>query len=109
MDFDYTRRDYLLPPGCKDLIDVIKPAGDMELVEVATHDGLVITARLPNLRSDSIEIVIEGRQVRIVRKLSGSQAPHKCMMEVPDGYELSKAQATYIDDALRIFIPKCPV
>jgi hypothetical protein len=24
MYFDYSKRDYLLPPGCKDLIDVVK-------------------------------------------------------------------------------------
>lgn len=24
MYFDYSKRDYLLPPGCKDLIDVLK-------------------------------------------------------------------------------------
>jgi HSP20 family molecular chaperone IbpA len=107
MDFDYTRRGYLLPPGCKNLIDVINPDGDIKLEVVAQNDGLVITARLPNLRRDSIEINVEGRQVRIVRKLSGGQAPLKGLMEVPAGYELAKARATYIKDTLRIFIPKC--
>lgn len=108
MDHDYSKRGYLLPQGCKDLIDLGAPLGDLEFVETVTqNDGLVITARWPNLRSDHIEIEIVRRQLRIALKPSDGLAPRKGVMEVPAGYDLTKAQATCIKDTLRIFIPKC--
>jgi HSP20 family molecular chaperone IbpA len=70
-------------------------------------DGFVITAKGPNLQSDQIEIVIKGRQMRIALKRSDGQAPRKGVMEIPAGYDLTRAQAACIKDTLRVFIPKC--
>ena len=107
MDYNYGKRGYLLPPGCKDLIDVGAPLGDLEFVETITQDdGLVITARWPNLRSDHIEIEIQGRRLRVTLKLSDGQAPRKDALEIPASYDITRARATCVKDTLRIFIPK---
>jgi HSP20 family molecular chaperone IbpA len=107
MDHDYSKRGYLLPSGSKDLIDVAALHSGLEFVEtVAQDDGLVITASLPDLRSDHIEIVIEGRQLRIALKRSDGQAPRKDALEIPASYDITRARATCVKDTLRIFIPK---
>jgi HSP20 family molecular chaperone IbpA len=107
MHHDHSKRGHLLPPGSKDLIDVPVPLGNLEFVQTVTQDdGLAITAKWPNLKSDHIEIAIEGRQLRIALKQSHGQAPRKGAMEIPVSYDLTRARATCIKDTLRIFIPK---
>jgi hypothetical protein len=111
MHFDCTRRDYLLPPGCKDLIDAINPfnpVGDIEHINVVKQgDGLMLTLKWPNLTSSSLEIVVEGRQLSIARRALYNQVSRKGVMDVPADYDLARASATYIDDTLRIFVPTC--
>lgn len=110
VDYDYSKRGYLLPEGCKDLTDVINPSSviGMESVDVVWRDGgLLITAKWPNLRSEGIEIAVEGRRLRVVHRTTGNQISHEYVMEVPAGCDLSRASATYVKDTLRIFIPKC--
>ena len=109
MDFDYTRRDYLLPPGCKDLMDALKSEAKTSPFKV-THqaDGFIVTFTLgAGLLAGDIDIVIEGKNLRVFCKAHGGGRPQENVMAVPPGYDLARALATYIDDALRIFIPKC--
>jgi len=98
MNFDHSRRGYLLPKGCKDLIDVIKQEAE---------GGFTMTARLPELRSRDILITAtaEGRGLRIVGK-HGSEVRFQSVIEVPSGYRLAEAIATFIKGELRIVIPK---
>ncbi|MGA3141581.1 MAG: Hsp20/alpha crystallin family protein [Verrucomicrobiota bacterium] len=98
MDYDYSKRGCLLPEGCKDLLDVSKQKAE---------SGFIVTARLPELRSGDFEIKVEGRSLRIVGKLSSSQVPFESVIEVPPGYGVADAQATYFKGQLRIVVPKC--
>jgi HSP20 family molecular chaperone IbpA len=95
MDYDYSKRSYLLPEGCKDLGDAIQPK------TAITEFGFVVTARLPELQSTDLEITAEGSTLRIVTKQGDSLT-----VEVPSDYALAKAQATYLNGRLRIVVPK---
>jgi HSP20 family molecular chaperone IbpA len=100
MDFDYSKRGYLLPEGCKDLIDVI------EQKTAITERGFVVTVQLPEIQSKDIEIVVEGRTLRIIAKPGGGHIPVESKIEVPSGYTIDQASATYIKGELHIIIPK---
>jgi HSP20 family molecular chaperone IbpA len=100
MDFDYSKRGYLLPEGCKDLIDAIQPN------TAITERGFVVTEQLPERQSIDIEIRVEGSILRITAKQFGSHAPFESTIEVPSGFVIAQASATYILDELRIVIPK---
>jgi HSP20 family molecular chaperone IbpA len=100
MDFDYSKRGCLLPEGCKDLIDAIQPK------TAITERGFVVTARLPELQSKNIEIIAEWRTLRIIAKQGGGHVPFESTIEVPSGYVIGQASATYILGELRIVIPK---
>jgi hypothetical protein len=112
VNYNYHKRDYLLPPGCKDLIDALKGfkedgAADISVFEIKRQaDGFIVTFKLADLRAGDIDIVIEGRNLRIFCKASGGGPPKESVMVVPPDYDMAKALATYIDDTLRIFIPK---
>jgi hypothetical protein len=113
MDNDYSNRGYLLPDGCKDLIDAINLTGAVSPANIHPSNiikqanGLMILFRLHGLESESIQIIVEGRHLQVVRKLSGNLSSPEGFLEVPPGYDLAKARATYVKDTLRIFIPKC--
>jgi len=94
------KRDYLLPQGCKDLIDVITPKVTL------TDRGLMITAQLPEVRSEDIDVSCDARQVRISRKHSSSHAAFESATDVPPCYAISLARAEYFSGQLRIVIPR---
>ena len=100
MDADYMSRGYLLPQGCKDLIDVMAPK------VAATDEGLVITAQLPDARSGEIEITCDGRRIRILRKQPGAHAAFESVTDVPPDYDLSRARAAYFSGQLSIVVPR---
>ena len=106
-EFDYTKRSYLLPKGCKDLIDVMEPEGDGTIATETsfTKNSFLVTAFLPELRNGDIEITVEGRQLRIVGSPRG-QPVFELLVEVPNGYKVAKARAIYFDGELRIVVPK---
>jgi HSP20 family molecular chaperone IbpA len=106
MDYDYSKRGYLLPKGCKDLIDVSKLEDKVIATEVSvTENSFLVTAQLPKLENGDIEITVEGRQLRIVGMPEG-EASFEAMVEVPDGYQVEDARAIYFDGELRIVVPK---
>jgi HSP20 family molecular chaperone IbpA len=65
-----------------------------------TPQSFIVTAQLPELRRGDIEIKVEGKSLRIIGKQSSSQ------VEIPPGYELARALATYLKGQLRIVVPK---
>jgi HSP20 family molecular chaperone IbpA len=102
VNYDYHNRGYLLPPGCKDLIDAMNYVEDIVLVQVGEHENkFIIEFKLSGLQRGNIEIVVEGRHVRV------GQHPHESVIEVPPGYEITRAKAACFKSILRIFIPKC--
>ena len=85
----------------------------------ATDNGLVIKVELAGMRSDNLEITIEGNRLRISgNRPDGCRAP-KCsflvmeinygpfesMLELPAGYDLGQARAAYLNGFLRIDVP----
>ena len=86
-----------------------------------TDSGLVIKVELAGMRSDNLEITVEGNRLRISgNRPDGCRSP-KCnflVMEInygpfesvlelpPDsGYDLSQAKAAYLNGFLRIDVP----
>jgi HSP20 family protein len=85
----------------------------------ATDNGLVIKVELAGMRSDNLEITIEGNRLRISgNRPDGCRAP-KCsflvmeinygpfesMLDLPQGYDLGQAKAAYLNGFLRIDVP----
>jgi HSP20 family protein len=88
----------------------------------ATDNGLVIKVELAGMRSDNLEITIEGNRLRVSgNRPDGCRAP-KCsflvmeinygpfetMLDLPPGYDLGQAKAAYLNGFLRIDVPVAP-
>ena len=85
----------------------------------ATDNGLVIKVELAGMRSDHLEITVEGSRLRISgdrpdgcrsRKVSFlvmeiNYGPFESVLELPPGYDLSQAKAAYLNGFLRIDVP----
>ncbi|HEX3624374.1 MAG TPA: Hsp20/alpha crystallin family protein [Verrucomicrobiae bacterium] len=85
----------------------------------STDEGLVIKVELAGMKSDSLEITVEGNRLRIAgNRPDGCRAP-KCnflVMEISYGpfesvidispsYDLTRAKACYVNGFLRIDVP----
>src|SRR5258708_5695255 len=84
-----------------------------------TDSGLVVKVELGGMRSDHLEITVEGNRLRICGdRPDGCRSP-KCsflvmeinygpfesVLELPPGYDLSQAKAAYLNGFLRIDVP----
>lgn len=84
-----------------------------------TETGLVIKVELAGMKSDSLEITVEGNRLRISgNRPDGCRSP-KCnflvmeitygpfesVLELPPGYDLAQAKAVYVNGFLRIDVP----
>ena len=85
----------------------------------STDNGLVVKVELAGMRNDHLEITVEGNRLRISgTRPDGCRAP-KCsflvmeinygpfesLLELPPGYDLTQAKATYLNGFLRIDVP----
>jgi len=84
-----------------------------------TDSGLVIKAELAGMRSEHLEITVEGRRLRISgNRPDGCRAakasflvmeinygPFESVLEVPAEYDLNLAKAAYLNGFLRIDVP----
>ena len=85
----------------------------------ATDNGLVIKVELAGMRSDNLEITIEGNRLRVSGNRPDNCRAPKCsflvmeinygpfetMLELPQGYDLGQAKAAYLNGFLRIDVP----
>jgi HSP20 family protein len=85
----------------------------------STDNGLVIKVELAGMRSDNLEITVEGNRLRISgNRPDGCRAPKasfivmeinygpfESVLELPGGYDLSQAKAAYLNGFLRIDVP----
>ena len=85
----------------------------------ATDGGLVIKVELAGMRSENLEINVEGNRLRISgTRPDGCRAPQcnfivmeinygafETVLELPEGYDLSLAKAAYLNGFLRIDVP----
>jgi HSP20 family protein len=87
----------------------------------ATEEGLVIKLELAGMRSENLQITVEGNTLRI-----SGQRPDGCrtavkpifwvmeinygefenVLELPSGYDLTQAKASYLNGFLRIDVPQ---
>ncbi len=84
-----------------------------------TDTGLVIKVELAGMKSDSLEIVVEGQRLRItgVRPdccraahcnflvMEINYGPFETVLDLPAGYDLARAKAMYVNGFLRIDVP----
>jgi HSP20 family protein len=85
-----------------------------------TDTGIVVKVELPGMKPENLEITVdEGSLLRIrgdrpdccrAAKCSFlvmeiSYGPFESEIELPDGYDLSKAKAVYVNGFLRIDVP----
>ncbi len=84
-----------------------------------TEGGLVIKAELAGMKSDSLEITVEGQRLRIngVRPdccrspkfnflvMEISYGPFETVLDLPAGYDLTQAKAVYVNGFLRVDVP----
>jgi len=85
----------------------------------ATDTGLVIKVELAGMKSENLEITVEGHRLRISGSRPDVCRAHKCnflvmeisygpfesVLELPSGYDLSQAKAIYVNGFLRIDVP----
>lgn len=86
----------------------------------ATDNGLVVKVELAGMRSEHLEITVEGNRLRICgTRPDGCRRAGKCsflvmeinygpfesVLELPPGYDLAQAKATYLNGFLRIDVP----
>src|SRR5216117_387081 len=85
-----------------------------------TEGGLVIKVELAGMRKEDLELIVEGNRLKISgHRPDGCRAP-KCtflvmeinygafesIIEVPSGYDLSQAEASYQNGFLRVVVPE---
>ena len=85
----------------------------------STDSGLVIKVELAGMRSEHLEITVEGNRLRISgTRPDGCRAskasflvmeinygPFESVLELPQGYDLGQAKAAYLNGFLRIDVP----
>ena len=85
----------------------------------ATDNGLVVKVELAGMRSEHLEITVEAYRLRIsgnrpdgCRSAKASflvmeinYGPFESVLELPEGYDLSQAKASYLNGFLRIDVP----
>ena len=84
-----------------------------------TDTGLVIKVELAGMKSENLEITVEGHRLRISGSRPDVCRAHKCnflvmeisygpfesALDLPPGYDLSQAKAIYVNGFLRIDVP----
>jgi len=84
-----------------------------------TDTGLVVKVELAGMKSENLEITVEGHRLRISGSRPDVCRAHKCnflvmeisygpfesVLELPPGYDLSQAKAIYVNGFLRIDVP----
>src|SRR3974390_3564679 len=84
-----------------------------------TDSGLVVKVELAWMRSEHLEITVEGNRLRVCgNRPDGCRAakasflvmeieygPFESVLEMPEGYDLSLAKAAYLNGFLRIDVP----
>lgn len=88
----------------------------------ATESGLVIKVEMAGMRSDNLEITVEGNRMRISGDrpdccrapncnflvMEINYGPFESVLELPPGYDLNQAKAAYLNGFLRIDVPRVP-
>ncbi len=85
-----------------------------------TDAGLVVKVELAGMRREDLELTIEGGKLRIIGNRPDGCRSAQCkflvmeinygsfesVIELPEGYDLSRARAAYVNGFLRIDVPE---
>ena len=85
----------------------------------ATDTGLVVKVELPGMKSENLEITVEGNRLRIAGNrpdccrapncsflvMEINYGPFETVLDLPAGYDLSQAKAVYVNGFLRVDVP----
>src|SRR5277367_4020171 len=85
----------------------------------STDTGLVVKVELPGMKSENLEITVEGSRLRISGTRPDCCRPPTCtflimeisygafesVIELPPGFDLGQAKAVYVNGFLRISVP----
>ena len=88
---------------------------------IRTDTGLVVKVELPGMKSENLEITVEGNRLRIAGNrpdccrsancsflvMEINYGPFESVLELPPGFDLSQAKAVYVNGFLRIDVPVC--
>lgn len=88
-----------------------------------SEEGLVIKVELAGMRREDLELSVEGNRLKISGQrpdgcrngkcnflvMEINYGPFETVIELPPGYDLSKARATYQNGFLRIDVPTMAV
>jgi len=83
------------------------------------EDGLVVKVEIAGMRREDLELAIDGNRLLITgQRPDGCRGPgvkflvmeinygsFECVIEIPPGYDLSQAKASYQNGFLRVDIP----
>jgi len=84
-----------------------------------TETGLVIKVELPGMKSENLEITVEGSRLRIAGNrpdccraancsflvMEINYGPFETVLDLPAGFDLSQAKAIYVNGFLRVDVP----
>lgn len=84
-----------------------------------TDSGLVIKVELAGMKSENLEINVEGNRLRITGSrpdccrapkcsflvMEINYGPFESLIQIPPGYDLSQARAAYLNGFLRVDVP----
>jgi HSP20 family protein len=84
-----------------------------------TDTGLVIKVELPGMKSENLEITVEGHRLRIAGNrpdccraahcsflmMEINYGPFETVLDLPAGYDLGQAKAIYVNGFLRVDVP----
>jgi HSP20 family protein len=86
----------------------------------STDQGLVVKVELAGMRSENLQITVEGHKLRINgQRPDGCRAakfnflvmeinygPFEKVLDIPAGFDLTQAKASYLNGFLRIDVPQ---
>jgi HSP20 family protein len=84
-----------------------------------TDAGLVIKVELPGMKSENLEITVEGNRLRIAGNrpdccraancsflvMEINYGPFETVLDLPTGFDLGQAKAIYVNGFLRVDVP----
>jgi len=84
-----------------------------------TDTGLVVKVELPGMKSENLDITVEGNQLRIAGNrpdccraancsflvMEINYGPFETVLDLPPAFDLSQAKAIYVNGFLRVDVP----
>ena len=84
-----------------------------------TDTGLVVKVELPGMKSENLDITVEGSQLRIAGTrpdccrapncsflvMEINYGPFETVLDLPAGFDLGQAKAIYVNGFLRVDVP----